>query len=279
VTVSASASDPEDGDLGPLIEWELLSSPHYAGRITGAGETFTFTPTAIGVHPALARTRDHAGHVVEATVRVSVPGTVEQHDPVVLVHDTLSSHGAQLSPDALSARFTDPGKYGVRANQSLYGGLGYFEIRRVVGTVENLGGGLVTGDGHIAPYDWYDIPGSCSINMEGGVWRDLIWQQNFPGPASTFRTFGFAVDYRGEHPIVYVVAEGEVISELLLDDVWVEIYPMIYGNPTDTLPGAYDMRINFGATPFENDVLAALAAYGVDWTGFTPGWGDANTTP
>ena len=280
VTVSADASDSEDGDLTGSIEWELLSSPHYAGRVRGSGSDFTFTPTAVGLHPARARVRDHTGQVTEAIVQVQVPGPVAQQAVVQLAHDPLDSAGATISPDGLSAHFHDPGKYGLRANQSLYGGMGYFEIQRLAPGAVNVGGGLVTGDGDIAPYTWADIPASCSVNMEAGVWHDLVWVHDFPGPAASFDTFGFAVDYRGEHPLVYVITEGEVIDELALNDVWVEVYPMIYGNPLATDgPHGYDEAINFGASPFAYDARAALTAYGVDVTGFTPGWGQANTTP
>lgn len=279
VTLTASAIDAEDGDLSAQIEWELLSSPHYGGRARATGPTFSFTPSAIGLHPARARVRDHAGNVREATVRVRVPGPVVQHDPVRLVRDALSSPGAELSADGLRARWIDLGKYGLRANQALYGEFWYFEITRLVPPA-NQGGGLVAAGGNIAPYTWDDVPGSCSVNMLGGVWRDLIWQRDFPRAMASYTTVGFAVDYRGENPIVYVVADGEVVTELVLADVWIELHPMIYGNPTGlSASGEHDAEINFGASPFVNDPVAALGAYGADASALEVGWGDANTTP
>ena len=276
VTVTATATDAEDGDLTASIEWELLSSPHYAGRLRGSGGSFSFTPTAIGFHPAQATVLDSIGQRTVVTVMVEVTGTVVQHDPVILVPDAQSGVGIELSPDSLSARWTGAGKMGIRANQSLYGEFWYFEIERLVAPV-NMGGGLVVGDGNLNPYSWADVPPSCSINTGGAVWHNIISQGNFPDVPATYTHYGFAVDYRGTHPIVYVILNDAVVNEVVLDDVWVELYPVLYGNPTGlSMSGEYDERINFGS-PFVHDAAAALSAYGVDTSAFELGWGDANT--
>ncbi len=277
VVLSATALDLEDGDLSASIAWELLSSPHYAGRVRGAGPTFSFTPTAIGLHPARAWVRDRTGQVVERIVRVRVPGPVAQRDRVELAPDARSGTGIELAPDRRAARWTRAGKRGVRANQSLYGEWGYFEIHRLTEPV-NQGGGVVTGDGNLDPYGWDDVPGSCSVNMLSGVWRELIWQHSLPGSAESEDTYGFAVDYRGEHPIVYVIASGTLAAEVLLSDVWTEVYPMIYGDPTYlTEPGEHDEAIAFGEDDFVHDPVAILRRAGIDTTGLVPGWGHANT--
>jgi hypothetical protein len=275
VTLRASASDTEDGDLTSKIEWELLSSPHYAGRAHASGGTFTFTPTAVGVHPARALVRDAAGHRVEATVRVRVPGPVTMVDRPHLVADARSGADIAIAPDGLSARWGGVGKNGVRANQSIYGAFWYFEFERLGGAV-NEGGGLVTGDGNIAPYSWADVPASCSVNVSDGVYYDLIWQADFPAATTAYDHYGFAVDYRGEHPTVYVIANGAILDRLVLSDAWVELYPLIYGNETGTTPdGAYDEAINFGQRPFAYDPVAILGAAGVDTSELVVGWGGA----
>ena len=277
VSVSATALDAEEGDLSASIEWDLLSSPHYAGRVRGAGPTFSFTPTAVGLHPARARVRDRTGRTVERIVRVRVPGPVVQRARVELAPDVRSGTGIELARDRRAARWTLAGKRGVRANQSLYGEWGYFEIHRLTEPV-NEGGGLVVGDGNLDPYSWADVPASCSINMLSGVWRELIWQSSLPGSADSEDTYGFAVDYRGEHPIVYVIAEGTLAAEVVLHDVWVEIYPMIYGDPTYlTERGEHDEAIVFNEDGFVHDPVAILSDAGIDTTGFVPGWGHANT--
>jgi hypothetical protein len=268
VTLDATAMDIEDGDLTDRIEWELLSSPHYAGRIRGTGPRFTFTADAVGIHPARARVRDDAGHVVEGIVHVRVDGPVARAVPGLALDDH-SGDGVEISSDGMSARWTGDGKNGVRATQSLYGEFWYFEIERLVGPA-NQGGGLVIGAGNLGPYSWADVPASMSINTSDGVYRNLIWHSNFPSAVESYESYGFAVDYRGEHPIVYVIAGGEVIDELLLDDVWVEIYPMIYGNPTGG--SGFDERVHLSA-PFAYDPRAALAAHGVDESALVVGWG------
>lgn len=272
-TVTATASDMEDGDLTASITWELLSSPYYEGRVTGSGGSFTFAATGVGIHPARARVVDSAGQVTYATVRVTVAGPVANAATMQLVADPLSGAGVVLDPAALRVRWTGLGKMGIRANQSCYGCFGYFEFSRLR-SPENMGGGLVTGMGSLNPFGWDDVPQSVAINVLGGSWRNLIPKASFPGPNTGFDTYGVVVDYRGEHPIVYVIVDDVLHYEVVLDDVWTEIYPMLYGNPLDTPVGSYDEGINFGGSPFVYDPVAVLGAEGVDTTGLTVGWGD-----
>lgn len=273
VTLHARAHDSEDGDLTDAVAWELLSSSYYAGRVRGRGPAFSFAPSAVGLHPVRASVRDSAGHVVETEVRIRVPGPVSRPERVRLAPDARSGPGVELSSDGLAARWTAEGKNGIRANQSLYGAFWYFEIARLVDPV-NQGGGLVVGDGNLGPYTLDDVPPSCSINVIDGVYRNLIWQRDFSEPPATYDHYGFAVDYRGEHPLVYVIVGGEVIHELLLDDVWVEVFPMLYGNPTFLSErGGFDAAINFGEQPFAYDAHAILEAHGVDARELAPGWG------
>ena len=277
VTVTVTAIDAEDGDLTGDVTWELLSTPHYAGRLTGTGGSFSFTPTEIGLHPARARVRDSAGQRSEVIVMVSVTDAVPQADPVVLASDPLTGTGIQLAATNLSARWTGLGKMGIRANQPLYGEFWYFEITRLVGVI-NQGGGVTTGDGNLNPYNWADVPGSASINTQGGCWHGIINRADWPNASSTYTTYGFAVDYRGTQPILYYILDDAVVYEVLLDDVWTALYPMLYGNPTGlSMAGAYDSTINFGATPFVWDATGALNAHGADTSEFEEGWGDANT--
>jgi hypothetical protein len=59
---------------------------------------------------------------------------------------------------------------------------------------------------------------------------------------------------------------------LTLDDVWVPLYPMVYGNPTDTAAPAADVTLNFGATPFKYDPRPAL---GASASGLELRWGES----
>jgi hypothetical protein len=107
-----------------------------------------------------------------------------------------------------------------------------------------------------------------------GFWIDLIdagdWARD-PSDAD----YGFAVDYRGEHPRVHILIRGALQTTLELDEVWVPLYPMLYGNPPDAPLAGSDLTINFGARPFVFDARAILSAAGVDATALQMGWGSA----
>jgi hypothetical protein len=176
----------------------------------------------------------------------------------------------ELSSDGLSARFTGNGKFGVRANQGIYGQFWYFEAHRVHGP-ENHGVGLVIGDGALNPYHFEEPPWSCSINLSGSTWRNLVSQTDWNALAFTVADYGFAVDYRGVHPVVYIFIGGQLHDTLTLDDVWVPIYPMVYGNPRNEASTEMDVTVNFGATPFKFDPRPLL---GASASGLELRWGD-----
>jgi hypothetical protein len=163
---------------------------------------------------------------------------------------------------------------GIRANQGLYGGFQYFEITRLTDPV-NMGGGLVILEGDLNPYDYSNVPPSVSINTLGGTWESIMFRSGYD---TANAVYGYAVDYRGDNPIVYWIVNDVVIDETVMEDVFVPIYPMLYGN--ETYEGEpYDESINFGASAFSLDVCTALANHGVDTTELDVGWGDVNATP
>lgn len=105
------------------------------------------------------------------------------------------------------------------------------------------------------------------------MYQNLIFRAPPPGAAVEY--YGFAVDYRGRHPIVYLVWDGAVAHTLELVDATVPIHPMLYGNPTGA--GAeWDIAVNFGGAPFHYDPAAALTAAGVDASALRTCWGEAN---
>lgn len=271
VALSASASDVEDGDVTANIVWQVLSAQHHA-PITGSGASFDFTPSALGTHPISVSITDRDGVRTERVVKVVATGALPQPNPVRLTPDALSGSGITLSADGLSARFDGFGKYGVRANQPNYGRYWYFEAHRNGGP-GNMGVGLIIGDGSLNPYDFVNVPWSCSINFTGNSWRNLISQANWDNSAAHY---GFAVDYRDVHPKVHIIVGGALHISMQLDDVWVPIYPMTYGNPQGSVAPAMDVTLNFGATSFQFDPRAILNAASVDTTGLELGWGDAN---
>jgi len=277
VVLSGSASDPEDGDLTAGIYWEDMATV-YGSRTDALGGSFTFTPTQIGLHPVRATVVDSDGGRRQAVVRVSVTGALTQYDPVQLVNDTAEDPnvGSGIVTDGLSVRWTTGDHMGIRANQGLYGEFWYFEVTRKGGMV-NQGAGLAIWEGDLDPYSADDVPPSMSINTVGGVWQNIIYYDAYDTSNSTY---GFAVDYRGENPTVYVVIGGDVVAEWTMVDTFVPVHPMLYGNPTgEGLP--FDETANFGATAFIQDPCAALASWGMaaaDVQALELGWGDANTS-
>jgi hypothetical protein len=274
VQLSATAMDAEDGDLTGAIVWTDLSSQHHA-PLTGTGGSFSFTPTAIGRRPIAVSATDWDGLKTERIVMITVTGSLPQANPVRLVPDALSGPNIALSASGLQARFVDLGKYGIRANQAIYGQYWYFEGHRESASPENMGIGLVIPDGRLNPYDFVDVPWSCSINLLDSIWRNLISQTSYD---TSQNHYGFAVDYRGLHPIVHFIVGGAYRTSLTLDDVWGPIYPMVYGDPRNTPSLDWDVTVNFGASAFQfPNAQTILNAAGVDTTGLSLGWGAANT--
>jgi PKD repeat protein len=252
VTLVASANDAEDLVVTDKISWLDLASQHHA-PIEGVGGTFVFKPNAIGRHPIRVSIRDSVGLVTSKLVQLNVTGELPQANPVALAADAFGGKGVELSNGNLAARFTGGGKYGIRANQGIYrGSFQYFEAHRHK-SAGNMGVGVIIGDGSLNPYHFDDVPWSCSVNLTGNTWRNLIGVSNWEGNASD--SYGFAVDYRGEHPIVHVLvgsgSTAKLESSLPLDDVWVPLYPMVYGNPQDG--EGPDISVNFGAEAFRFD--------------------------
>jgi hypothetical protein len=271
LTFTATAIDEEEGDLTAFIEWENLATSIHE-RETGVGGTFTFTPPEVGRYPIRVFVRDSARVLSEQTLMVVATGTLPQHDPVRLAPHEQSGEGIVLSPDGLSARFTIDKKGAIRANQPNYGRFWYFEAQSLTEPAAACGGGAVIERGSLDPMVFETMQPSTQINFGGGVYDALV---HYAGVDATSRYFGWAIDYRGEHPIVYVIVQNAVAATLVLDDVWVPIYPMLYGNGTSELVG-YDARVNFGATAFHNNPVTALTNAGISTVGFEAGWGDAN---
>lgn len=283
VNLSASASDPEDGAITNL-EWEVLTSPYYTGRVSGTGTTFSFVPPDIGRHLVAVRAVDSVMQETVQLVEVVVPGPITQQTNVVLTPDATGGNNIAVRSDGLAVRFSDNGKYGIRANQGIEAGEFWYFESSYTGSPHNMGVGVITREGTLDPYGgvntnpWDDIGPSMSVNVLGpGTWHNLVPRNTSYAHATTY---GFAVDYRAAVPVVYVIAGGAVVDEVTLDETTIPLYPMLYGNPRGTAPGTWDMTINFGdgsgASAFVNNAATALSAAGVSTTGLELGWGDVN---
>lgn len=276
LALSATATDAEDGSLSTEITWVDLATPHNDPGNTdeNVGASWQFQPTAIGIHPIQVSVRDSGGLIATQTFEVQVTGTLPtlSFGQVRLEQDAQSSAGAQLRPDGLAAQWFDNGKYGVRANQGMIGNYWYFELHRL-GPPQNQGGGLMIKDGHLDPYLAVNVAPSCSVNYAASVWQDLISVAGYDTENTSY--YGFAVDYRGRNPTVHVIttegATPSVVHSMVLPDVTVPVYPILYGNPQDG--SNYDAEVNFGASAFHYDPLSVLTGAGVDTNGLQVGWG------
>ncbi len=199
-------------------------------------------------------------------------------------------------------------KRAVRSNVGIAPGeFRYFEGRRFGGpsatALANIGYGIITPTAQIDPYCCYFIgpnaggpgdadyathvdagppetpkpgnptPPSMTVNAIGGVFSRLV-QVNpfFATPLSLAQTqfYGFAVDYRGADPKVYVVgldASGAMtVSDAVEPGAFggAAAMPFMHGHPV-SFAGPH-AALNLGATKFHyalDAVKAALAAKGV----------------
>ncbi|MET0339985.1 MAG: hypothetical protein ABW252_03250 [Polyangiales bacterium] len=272
VTLTGTAQDAQDGNLSAKIAWSDLSTLHHTQPNATNKASYTFTASEVGRHPIRATVTDSDGVITTAEQVVEVRGTpqVLPFAQVKLVPDATTGSGIVVSPDGLSVHFEENQKMGIRANQALYGGYWYFEVRRNT-PVRNMGIGVVVKEGSLNPYTFHDVPWSMSVNVSNGFWHNLIGEGAYTPAAdrNAPEVYGIAVDYRGVHPTVHVIARGAVQGTMELPDVWTPLYPLVYGNGGGPA-GALDYTVNFGASAFTWNPAAILGARG---TGIQLGWG------
>lgn len=273
--LTAIATDAEDGNLSDVVQWADAADT-YSERTRCTGSECTFLPQEIGLHPIDVAVTDSHGMTTRRLIDVWVTGELVHAEPVRLIPDARSGRDIELREDGLAARFVAHGKYGLRANQGLFDGFQYFEMRRLAG-INNQGGGVVTLDGDLDPYRPSNVPPSCSINHSASIWRNLISVADYDTHATQY--YGVAVDYRERHPRVFFITQSATLGAaavahtMVLDDVTVPLYPMVYGNPTNDSPAFYDVEVNFGASAFYYDPITVLENAGYDASELQLGWG------
>jgi len=196
---------------------------------------------------------------------------------VRFVRESMTSPLIAISRDGTEFGLINSGdRIAVRANQAMIGEFRYWEAELRAPPASAVGYGLLN------PYALIDAfccistdlsagAPSLILNDTGGIWRNLVWQGRF---TSSDNYFGFAVDYTGSRPIVYVVHAGSVIYSRQLDDFIAPIVPMMHGGTGAVDVGPISVaKANFGQEPFRNDARQALIDAGVNVTQFVPGWG------
>lgn len=176
-----------------------------------------------------------------------------------LIHwSTTDKHAdITLSTDQLGVEVTGTGYKGVRSNFPITPGEGfyYFEAKDL-SVAGDFGFGIATAS---ASLDGAGGQDQQSLVITGGaVYFGGDWLFGVPGTPSTF---GIAVDYRGDFPIVHFIASSadgepvEFLTTVQLDVIHEPVY--IYMYASDTGAGE-QQRINLGASPFVYDPVIGL---------------------
>ncbi len=219
-------------------------------------------------------------------------GTYATNSGIVLSNDGLSAaFTGDMNQDCVQGKgaFTAPiytqdvevcHKRAVRANVGIKRGeFRYFETQRLNATRLNLGHGVIAPSTQIDPYCCYQAtvyptpanaltPPSMGYNSMGGIFMQLVYFGSWPyypdldADATVYQ--GFAVDYTGTNPVVYMVMTrpdgGLAVSDgfTLLGFNGADVMPMMYGHPlSDTeAKGA----INLGVRKFHYDLTAVRSA-------------------
>ncbi|HEX6240187.1 MAG TPA: hypothetical protein VFZ61_04820 [Polyangiales bacterium] len=274
VVLLGSASDAEDGNLSAQIRWEDLSALHPAPTLA-TGPSLRFRPT-LGRHPLRMSVTDSVGRTSSATVMVTATGSVLSATPpaVKLVADELSDPSVNLDAAGLSIDFRAFEEGGLRANQAIYGQYWYFEAERLFSGPASISVGVIVREGALKPLDFENIPWCASLHMTGLTAYNMNGQATW---APENDHYGFAVDYRGLHPILHIIVGGAPgvqpyrVNSITLNDVWKPLYPFVSGVWLDDDSASFDARINFGASPFFFDPVAVLGSGRAD--GLQLGWG------
>lgn len=294
LSIDAAGSNLDDDGDGLTYDEEKAAGTDPANADTDGDGLSDGAEGALGFNPLVADTG--------TTARLSLAmetGTYATPRGIVLSNDGLSAaFTSDINPECVQrkgiyadADFVDIQhcyKRAVRANSGVkQGEFRYFEGRRLAGP-DNLGFGIITANSMIDPYCCFNntlaptppaarTPPSMSLNAAGGTYVQLVGQSGFNATATTH--YGFAVDYTGANPVVYVVTTdavgGMVVQTLNVPGFnGADAIPFMYGNPlSDTEPRG---AINFGLQRFHHDTAAlrtALGSLGANVSQFRPGVG------
>ncbi len=187
-------------------------------------------------------------------------------------------------------------KRAVRANGGIkQGEFRYYEGHRLSADPQNIGFGYTTANSPIDPYCCLveptdavspRTPPSMSVNAEGGTYIQLRNVGGFYVAPTTY--YGFAVDYTGTNPVVYVVTTDPTGAMLVSREPTpgfngADVIPFLYGH-TNLSPtaGAPVASVNFGQHAFHYNLTtlrSELTMQGADASKLVPGVGNTVLVP
>lgn len=317
VLASGDASNDDDGDGLTYDEEKTagMSGTDPANPDSDGDGLSDGAENALGFNPTMADSDGNGtqdGHQLAGSSTLPLRGVLVREPGV-------TSRGVIVSDDGLSAAFAsdvnqacvqhvgvfanppytdNPGnlaipelclKRAVRANVGVRPGeFRYFETRRFFEPM-NIGHGVITPGSMIDPYCCLASPAATppsiasnsfglgpivNLSINGTEW----WGPSAYDLAMT-RWYGFAVDYTGTNPVVYIVATAAdgtmtVSNGSTTAFFGQDVMPMLYGHPNlDTEPVS---GMNLGVQKFHYDLPALrtlLTARGADTARFVPGVG------
>jgi hypothetical protein len=315
-TVLSSVADTDDDGDGLTYSQEDALGTDPGNPDTDADGLSDGAEAAYALNPRKADTDGNgvldgyqlAGttNLVPRVMLAAETGTFATSTGVIVSNDGYQAAFTEdINQDCLQAKapFTDPAyqnpdtcyKRAVRANAGVRKGeFRYFETRRLGGP-ENLGHGLIARNAQIDPYCCFNslvmptppepiTPPSMGLNSIGGVFVQLVlapqWQYYPDYNRDQTAVQGFAVDYRGADPVVYVVLTDSLGAMTISEGLTLfgfangEAVPMLYGHPN--LNNEARSAVNMGLQKFHYDpaaIRAVLASRGVATTAFVPGVG------
>lgn len=178
--------------------------------------------------------------------------------------ETDRHQSVSVSPDGLGASFSMAGHHGVRSDLAIeqHSGFYYFEGHREV-AAGNYGFGVATADAALDNFGGASNQ-SLGVNALGFVFFNNISQVSDNTDISSAEYYGLAVDYRGDHPVVHVIANGALVYTQVMSAVTSPLHILVYGNPVaagiqQTINTAHDLQNQ----PFFYDAETILATAGI----------------
>jgi len=266
VTLAATASDTEDGDLSGKMAWESSLD----GAL-GTGAALTLSSLGVGTHTITARVVDGAGLAASASVELSVErvptvtitspasgASAPAGAPVVLAGTAVDARDGDLGAslrwtsdrdgllgtgDTLTVALSEGTHLITAAAVNTAGGLGHAEVQIVIGPsaprvrILAPGEGAATVAGTAVP-----LVGRAVDVTDGDLSHALTWASDLQGPLGSGASATVSGLTAGTHVITARVTDasglgGEATVKLRVSPATLELEPQADAYVASDLPG------------------------------------------